>query len=97
MYPPAYEFLPTSQLIRPVIADWYTAGVFLRPPGKSTNRVSDKRCFLNILTHMWQISVIFLVFFYVNTRMQDYTYGEVMGKALIRPKTRPLCIHETIN
>ena len=41
MYPPAYEFLPTSQLIRPVIADWYTAGVFLRPPGKSTNRVSD--------------------------------------------------------
>ena len=33
MYQPAYEFLPTSQLIRPVLADWYTAGVFPGPPG----------------------------------------------------------------
>ena len=32
MYKPAYEFLPTSQLIRPVLADWYTAGVFPGPP-----------------------------------------------------------------
>ena len=50
MYQPAYEFLPTSQLIRPMIAYWYTAGVFLGPPGKSTNHVSE-------------ISLLFLLFF----------------------------------